>query len=59
MLDIKLIREDPKGVAAKLKTKDPEINLPIVLELDEMLRKKKTTVEQLKAQRNEASKKIG
>jgi len=59
MLDIKLIRDDPEGVTTKLKRKDPEVNVPIVLELDEALRGKKTEVEQLKAQRNEASKKIG
>lgn len=59
MLDINLLRKDPVGVTAKLKSKDPEVNVPIVLELDEQLRKKKTEVETLKAERNDASKKIG
>jgi len=59
MLDIKLLRDDPEGVTTKLKTKDPEVNTAIVLELDETLRHKKTEVEKLKCERNEASKKIG
>lgn len=59
MLDIKLIRERPKEVEAKLKTKEPDVDLSDLLALDEELRKKKTRVEQLKAERNQASEKIG
>ena len=59
MLDIKLLRKDPKGMEAKLKTKDPSINLTIILDLDTRLRELKTKVENLKATRNEFSQKIG
>lgn len=59
MLDIKLLRKDPQGIEAKLKTKDPSINLTIVLDLDTRLRELKTKVENLKATRNEFSQKIG
>ena len=59
MLDIKLLRKDPQGIEAKLKTKDPSINLTIILDLDTQLRESKTKVENLKATRNEFSQKIG
>ncbi|MCH9625979.1 MAG: Serine--tRNA ligase [Chlamydiales bacterium] len=59
MLDIKLIRKDPKKYAAKLQEKEPDLDLAPVLELDEKLRQLKTEVEQLKADRNEQSKKVG
>lgn len=59
MLDIKLIRKDRTGIEKKLKTKDPSIDLSQILELDGRIRDAKTTVEQLKAKRNEASQKIG
>ncbi|MGK5594206.1 MAG: serine--tRNA ligase [Parachlamydiaceae bacterium] len=59
MLDIKLIRKDKEGIEAKLKSKDPAISLTPILELDQQIREGKTKVEQLKAERNEASQKIG
>lgn len=59
MLDIKLLRKDSKEIEAKLKTKDPSINLTIILDLDTKLRELKTKVENLKATRNEFSQKIG
>lgn len=59
MLDIRLIRKDRDAVEAKLKTKDPEINLSSVCELDHLIRESKTKVESLKAKRNEVSQKIG
>jgi seryl-tRNA synthetase len=59
MLDLRLIRKDPAGVQAKLRTKVAEIDLSNILELDEMIRAKKTEVETLKAKRNEASEVIG
>lgn len=59
MIDIRLIRKDPKAVEAKLKTKDPEANLTQLLQLDQSIRETKTRVEQLKARRNELSQKIG
>lgn len=59
MLDIRLIRKDRFAVEKKLKTKDPSIDLSSLVKLDEQIREAKTTVEQLKAKRNEASQKIG
>jgi seryl-tRNA synthetase len=59
MLDIKLLRKDPHAIEAKLKTKDPSINISVILDLDTQIRELKTKVEQLKATRNEFSQKIG
>jgi seryl-tRNA synthetase len=59
MLDIRLIRKDRAGIEAKLKTKDPQIDLSHLCELDDRIRDTKTQVEQLKAKRNEISQKIG
>lgn len=59
MIDIKLIRKDPEAVEQKLKTKDPSISLTEIVTLDQQIRDLKTKVEQLKATRNEKSKKIG
>lgn len=59
MLDIKLIRKDPKAVEKKLKTKDASISLQKVVDLDQNIRETKTKLEQLKAKRNEISQKIG
>ncbi len=59
MLDIKLIRNNPKEIEKKLQTKNPEVNLGPLLELDEKARDIKTKVELLKSKRNQASKLIG
>jgi len=59
MLDIRLIRKDRAAIEAKLKTKDPQIDLSRVCELDHQIRECKTKVENLKAKRNEYSQKIG
>lgn len=59
MIDIKLIRKDPKSIEAKLKTKDPQISLNGIVEMDHKIRENKTKVEQLKASRNETSQRIG
>lgn len=59
MLDIRLIRKDREGVEKKLKTKVPDASLENVYNLDNEIRDLKTRVESLKAQRNEASQKIG
>lgn len=59
MLDIRLIRKDRATIEAKLKTKDPHIDLSRLCELDHQVRETKTRVEHLKAERNEASQKIG
>lgn len=59
MLDIRLIRKDRAGIEAKLKTKDPQIDLTRLCELDHQIREGKTKVENLKAKRNEFSTQIG
>jgi seryl-tRNA synthetase len=59
MLDIKLIRKDRKDVEAKLRRKEPDLDLGSVLELDDRLRHLITEAEHLKAQRNEKSKLVG
>ena len=59
MLDIRLIRKDRAGIEAKLKTKDPQIDLSRICELDLLIRENKTKVENLKARRNDISQKIG
>ncbi len=59
MLDIKLIRKDRERIEAKLRAKEPEIDLSAVLELDEKVRHIKTEVERLKSERNDSSKQVG
>lgn len=59
MLDIKLIRKEAQKIEEKIKTKEPGLDLTPVLQLDEELRHLKTEAEQLKAVRNELSKKVG
>ncbi len=59
MLDIRLIRKERAAVEAKLKTKDPQIDLSRLCDLDLEIREGKTAVESLKAKRNNHSQKIG
>jgi len=59
MLDIKEIRKNPELYKEKILTKDSGANVDIVLQLDDQLRELKANVENLKAKRNEYSKKIG
>ena len=59
MLDIRLIRKDPEGIQQRLRTKVQDADVSKALSLDESIRSKKTTVEQLKAKRKEASDAIG
>ncbi len=59
MLDIKLLRKDPVFYETKLKTKDPSIDLALLLTLDERIREIKTVVEELKSRRNLLSQEIG
>lgn len=59
MIDIALIRKKRAEVESALKRKDPDVDLTKVFELDQRLRDAKTRVEQLKATRNQLSKKIG
>lgn len=59
MIDIRLIRKNRQEVETKLKTKDPAIDLSLIVKLDERTREIKTKVEQLKAIRNDQSQQIG
>lgn len=59
MLDIKRIRKESELVEAKLKTKDPSINLAALLALDDRIRVIKTNSEELKSACNALSKTIG
>lgn len=59
MLDIKLLRKDPKHIEKKLKSKDPSVDVFSLLALDEEVRKIKLQVEELKSIRNQFSKEIG
>jgi len=59
MLDIKLLRKDPQGIEAKLKTKDPAVNLGRLIDLDARIRDVIAKVEQLQAISNARSKEIG
>lgn len=59
MLDIKLIRANRAAVEAKLKAKDPSIDLSSIVALDDRVRVIKLSVEELKASRNHLSKEIG
>lgn len=59
MLDIKLIRQNPKKYAAKIQEKEPGLEITHILEFDEQIRHIKSEVEKLKAERNEYSKRIG
>lgn len=59
MLDIRLIRKERAVIETKLKTKDPQIDLSRLCEIDNQIRERKTKVEQLKAKRNEYSQRIG
>lgn len=59
MLDIKLLRKDPESCEAKLKTKDPKVDLKPIFVLDEQIRQLIAEVEHLQAKRNALSKEIG
>lgn len=59
MIDIRLIREEREQIEAKLKTKDPLINLSHIVDLDQQIRALKTQTETLKSERNRISKEIG
>ena len=59
MLDIKLIRQNRNLIESKLRSKEADLSLTLVCELDDKIRDAKTRVESLKATRNEVSKRIG
>ncbi len=59
MLDIKLIRKEQEKIEAKIRTKEPGLELSTVIALDDKIREIKTKNDQLKSKRNELSKKVG
>lgn len=59
MLDIKFLRENPLETEKKLQSKEPEIKISSLLDLEESVRKMTFEVEELKAFRNQVSKKVG
>ncbi|MCM1024276.1 MAG: serine--tRNA ligase [Prevotella sp.] len=62
MLDIKFVRENPDAVKENIKKKFQEAKLPLVDEvvaIDAELRAAKTEADELRANRNKASKEIG
>ena len=59
MLDIKLLKKDPKGTLEKLRSKDPSIETKELLSLYEKICEGKTQVEAKKASLNQVSKEIG
>jgi seryl-tRNA synthetase len=59
MLDIRLIRKEREKIEAKIRAKEPDLDLAQVLELDEKVRHIKTEVEKLKERRNDLSKEVG
>ncbi|MCF7875416.1 serine--tRNA ligase [Candidatus Bipolaricaulota bacterium] len=59
MLDIEKIRENPEGIEERLRTRDPDVEIGKILELDEKRRSLIKEVEELRHERNEESEKIG
>lgn len=58
MIDIKLIRENPKAVEKKIKDRGYEINIEYFLKLDTNWRKLKRESDELRSRRNEISQEI-
>ena len=59
MLDIKLIRENPKKINELLKRRNPELSIDKVLEIDVERRKVQAQADELRAKRKNESQKIG
>ena len=59
MLSIDQIRRDPEGVGKALAARGEEVSIPSLLELDARRRQVITEGDQLRAQRNEVSRRIG
>ena len=55
MLDMRELREHPREMEARLKTRDPSISLAPLFELDDARRKLISEVEELKAEKNRGS----
>ena len=58
MLDIKFIRENQDLVAQAIRDKRMKVDLPLLLSVDDNLRKKQLEMEQFQAERNRLSKQI-
>ena len=58
MLDIREIREDPDGVLARLRRRDPSLDLSTVLSLDEERRGLVRKVEELRRRRKQGSEEV-
>ncbi|MGE5579735.1 MAG: serine--tRNA ligase [Bacillota bacterium] len=58
MLDLRLIRQDPEAVRTALQSRQSDLDITPVLELDEEARKMRSEVEALRARRNEIAAKI-
>ena len=59
MLDIKLVRDDPTGIAEALERKNHEFPAPHFIELDARRKAADIRAQNLLAERKSASKKIG
>ncbi|MCS7292769.1 MAG: serine--tRNA ligase [Gloeomargarita sp. SKYBB_i_bin120] len=59
MLDIRLIREQPEQVAARLATRQVDIDLQPILALDAQVRQREKQRSQLQAESNEIGKQVG
>jgi seryl-tRNA synthetase len=59
MLDMRKIREEREEIEARLRMRDPSIDLTEILELDERRRRTIAEVEELKAERNRGSEEVG
>ena len=58
MLDIRLIREQPEEIRARLATKNVDVPIDDILALDERRRRLISEVERIKSERNEGSRRI-
>jgi seryl-tRNA synthetase len=59
MLDIREIRQDRNGIEARLRARDPSIDLGEIVSLDDERRRLIAEVEELKAERNRGSQEVG
>ena len=59
MLDIRLLRDDPEGIAKRLKDRNPEIDISEIIALDRRRLELIREVEDLKAERNRGSQEVG
>jgi len=59
MLDLKKIRENPEGIESQLRRRDPSISLKEILSLDERLRVRKSSLDDMRNKLNTASTEIG